>query len=153
VVPLEPPTWWGRVLFTVRLENVVRAPCLHTVVTGTPDSGYRQWPPGPPQGRIRAYRWGQSLIGDWLAAPTRLLMQLLSVRPWSRRLPCLSPQLTDPRPPHLMSLLGHARGASSRCIGFENLSSQSSATDPRRRVIGASGGATSLHPETGTPGA
>jgi hypothetical protein len=46
-------------------------------------------------------------------------------------------------------LLGHARGASSRCIGFENLSSQSSATASRRRGIGASGGATFLHLETG----
>jgi hypothetical protein len=35
---------WGRVLFTVRLEIVVRAPRLHTVVGGTPDSGYRQLP-------------------------------------------------------------------------------------------------------------
>jgi hypothetical protein len=32
------------VLFTVRLENVVQAPCLHTSVRGTPDSGYRQRP-------------------------------------------------------------------------------------------------------------
>jgi hypothetical protein len=80
-------------------------------------------------------------------------MQLLPVRPWSRRLPRLPPRLTDPWPPHLMSLLGHARGTSSRCIGFENLSSQSSTTAPRRRGIGASGGATSLHPETGAPGA
>jgi hypothetical protein len=31
-------------LFTVRLENVVQAPCLHTSVRGTPDSGYRQRP-------------------------------------------------------------------------------------------------------------
>jgi hypothetical protein len=92
----EPPTWWGRVLFIVRLENIVRAPCLHTSVRGTPDSGYRQWPLGPPQGRIRACRWGQSFIGDWLAAPARPLMQLLPVRPWSRRLPCLSLRLADP---------------------------------------------------------
>jgi hypothetical protein len=42
MVPLEPSTRWGRVLFTVRLEIVVRAPCLDTVVMGTPDSGYRQ---------------------------------------------------------------------------------------------------------------
>jgi hypothetical protein len=34
--------WWGRALFTVRLGNAVRAPRLHTVVRGTPDSGYRQ---------------------------------------------------------------------------------------------------------------
>jgi hypothetical protein len=44
MVPLEPPMWSGRVLFTVRLGNTVRAPRLHTVVEGTPDSGYRQWP-------------------------------------------------------------------------------------------------------------
>jgi hypothetical protein len=28
----EPSTWWGRVLFTTRLEIAVWAPCLHTVV-------------------------------------------------------------------------------------------------------------------------
>jgi hypothetical protein len=39
VVPLEPSTRWGRVLFTVWLEITARAPCLHTVVRGTPDSG------------------------------------------------------------------------------------------------------------------
>jgi hypothetical protein len=44
VVPLEPSTRWGRVLFTVRLEIVARAPYLHTVVKDTPDSGYRQTP-------------------------------------------------------------------------------------------------------------
>jgi hypothetical protein len=70
---LELSTWWGRVLFTTRLEIAVRAPCLHTVARGTPVSGYRQWPPGPPQGRIRACRWGQSLVGDWCAASVRLL--------------------------------------------------------------------------------
>jgi hypothetical protein len=40
VVAPEPPMWWGRVLFTARLEIAERAPCLHTVVRGTPDSGY-----------------------------------------------------------------------------------------------------------------
>ena len=48
VVAPEPSTWRGQVLFIVRLEIAVWAPCLHTVVRGTPDSGYRQWPPGPP---------------------------------------------------------------------------------------------------------
>jgi hypothetical protein len=38
----EPLTWRGRVLFTVRLEITARAPCLHILVRGTPDSGYRQ---------------------------------------------------------------------------------------------------------------
>jgi hypothetical protein len=28
---------------------------------GTPVSRYRQWPLGPPQGRVRACRWGQNL--------------------------------------------------------------------------------------------
>jgi hypothetical protein len=69
----ELSTWWGRVLFTTRLEIAVRAPRLHTVVRGTPVSGYRQWPSGPPQGRIRACRWGQSLFGDWRAASVCLL--------------------------------------------------------------------------------
>jgi hypothetical protein len=56
VAALEPPMWWGRVLFTTRLEIAAGAPRLHTVVRGTPISGYRQWPSGPPQGRIRACR-------------------------------------------------------------------------------------------------
>jgi hypothetical protein len=68
----EPPMWWGRVQFTARLEIAAWAPCLHTVVRGTPDSGYQQWPLGPPQWRKRACRWGQSLIGDWHAASMRL---------------------------------------------------------------------------------
>jgi hypothetical protein len=69
----EPSTWWGRVLFTTRLEIAARAPRLHSVVRGTPISGYRQWPLGPPQWRIQACRWGQSLIGGWRAASMRLL--------------------------------------------------------------------------------
>jgi hypothetical protein len=71
----EPSTWWGRVLFTTRLEIAAWVPCLLTIVrgTGTPVLGYRQWPPGPPQGRIRACRWSQSLIGEWRAASVRLL--------------------------------------------------------------------------------
>jgi hypothetical protein len=38
----ELSTWWGRVLFTTRLEIATRAPRLHTVVRGTPILGYRQ---------------------------------------------------------------------------------------------------------------
>jgi hypothetical protein len=64
----EPSTWWGQALFSTRLEIAAWVPHLHTVVRGTPVSGYRQWPPGPPQGRIRACRWGQSFIGDWRVA-------------------------------------------------------------------------------------
>jgi hypothetical protein len=69
----EPSAWWGRVLIATRLEIVAWAPCLLTVVRGTPVSGHRQWPSGPPQGRIRAFRWGQSPIGDRRAASVHLL--------------------------------------------------------------------------------
>jgi hypothetical protein len=47
-----------------------------------------------------------------------------------------------------MALLGHARGASRCYIGFENLTSLSSAAAPRRHGTGASGGATSLYAGT-----
>jgi hypothetical protein len=43
MAPLGLPTCWGRVLIIARLEIAARAPCLHTVVRGTPDLGYRQW--------------------------------------------------------------------------------------------------------------
>jgi hypothetical protein len=36
----ESSTWWGWVLFTTRLEIAAWAPCLHTVVRGTPVLGY-----------------------------------------------------------------------------------------------------------------
>jgi hypothetical protein len=93
--------------------------------------------------------WGQSLIGDFTAAPVRMLMQLLLARLWLRRLPCSFPRLTGPCP--LMSLLGHAWGASSRCTGSENLSFQSPATAPRGCGTGASDGAIFPHRVTGAP--
>jgi hypothetical protein len=37
----EPSTWWGRALFTTRLEIAVWVPRLHTVARGTPVLGYR----------------------------------------------------------------------------------------------------------------
>jgi hypothetical protein len=40
----EPSTWWGRALFTTRLEIAVWVSRLHTVERGTPVSGYRQIP-------------------------------------------------------------------------------------------------------------
>jgi hypothetical protein len=40
VVAPETSTWWGRVLFTMRLEIAAWAPRLHAVVRGTPVSGY-----------------------------------------------------------------------------------------------------------------
>jgi hypothetical protein len=36
-------------LFSTRLRVAAQASCLHTVARGTPNPGYRQWPPGPPQ--------------------------------------------------------------------------------------------------------
>jgi hypothetical protein len=85
----EPSTWWGRVLSSTRLEIAARAPCLHTVVRGTPVSGYRQWPPGPPQERIRAYRWGQS-FGWRLARRFRVLANVITVSP-----PSVTPTATS----------------------------------------------------------
>jgi hypothetical protein len=79
-----------------RPGGVVHVHRLHIVEEGTPDSGYRQWPPGPPQGRMRACRWGQSLISGWPATPARLLAQLLPACIWSCRLPRLFPRLTVP---------------------------------------------------------
>jgi hypothetical protein len=38
--------------FTLRPRIVARVLRLHTVVRGTLVLGYRQWPPGPPQGRM-----------------------------------------------------------------------------------------------------
>jgi hypothetical protein len=38
----EPTAWWGRALFATRLEIAAWTPRLHTVVRGTPVSGYRQ---------------------------------------------------------------------------------------------------------------
>jgi hypothetical protein len=91
--------------FTTRLKIVVWVLRLYTVVRGTLVSGYRQWPPGPPQGRMRACTWGQSctlpqhdLICDWRAVSARLLTCPLSIRLQSRQLPYLSLRLTDPRP-------------------------------------------------------
>jgi hypothetical protein len=48
------------------------------------------------QGRMRAWRWDQGLVGGWTAASVRPLLQLLPARLWSYQLSCLSPRLTDP---------------------------------------------------------
>jgi hypothetical protein len=44
--------------FTTRLKIATWVLRLHTVVRGTQVSRYRKWPPGPPQGKMRACRWG-----------------------------------------------------------------------------------------------
>jgi hypothetical protein len=49
---LNPTHVVGRVPLSVWPGHVIRVQRLHTVEEGTPDSGYRQWPPGPPQGRM-----------------------------------------------------------------------------------------------------
>jgi hypothetical protein len=40
VAARESSTWWGRAMFTTRLEVAAWAPRLHTIVRGTPVSGY-----------------------------------------------------------------------------------------------------------------
>jgi hypothetical protein len=73
----DPPTWWGQVLLLAQssrprlgrviawshvqlLYHATKDSCvgtrLHTLVRGTLVSEYRQWPLGPPQGRMRACR-------------------------------------------------------------------------------------------------
>jgi hypothetical protein len=96
VAPFGLPMRWGQAPTSAWPGDVAWVHRLHAVEDGTPDLGYRQWPPGPPQERIRSCWWGQSLIGGWPAAPVRLLMQLLSARLWSRRQPCPFSRLTGP---------------------------------------------------------
>jgi hypothetical protein len=50
----------------------------------------------PLQGRMRAWRWDQGLVGGWTAAFVRPLLQLLLVCLWSYQLSRLSLRLTDP---------------------------------------------------------
>jgi hypothetical protein len=76
----EPSTWWGRVLFTMRLEIATRAPHLHTVVRGTPILGYRQWPPGPPLGGYeRLARRFRALADVITASPPSVTLTATSV--------------------------------------------------------------------------
>jgi hypothetical protein len=80
VAPFGLPIQWGQTWSSMWLRDVAWVRCLHAVGEGTPDFGYRQWPLVPPQGRMRAYRWDQSLIGGWTAASVCPLLQLLSAR-------------------------------------------------------------------------
>jgi hypothetical protein len=68
----------GAVLHAARDSRAV--PRLYTVVRGTPVSGYRQWPPGPPQGRIRALQVGPK-PGWRLARRFRALADVISASP------------------------------------------------------------------------
>jgi hypothetical protein len=80
VAPFGLPIRWGQARSSAWLGDVAWVLCLHAVGVSTPNLGYRQWPPVPPQGRMRACRWDQSLIGSWTAASVRLLLQLLLAR-------------------------------------------------------------------------
>jgi hypothetical protein len=121
------PMWWGQVLLLAQSSDLRLGQVMvwshiqlfyhttknsrvvlrfYTAVRGTLVSGYRQWPPGPPQGRMLAYRWGQSLyfassglIGDWRSVLARLLTRPLSIHLRSRQIPYLSPRMIDPRLP------------------------------------------------------
>jgi hypothetical protein len=81
VAPFGLPIRWGQARPSVWLRDVALVRSLHVVEEGTPDFGYRQWPPVPLHGRMRACRWDQSLIGGWTAASVRPLPQLLPARP------------------------------------------------------------------------
>jgi hypothetical protein len=96
VAPFGPPMRWGQALSSAWLGGVAWVRRLHAVGEGTPDLGYRQWPPVPPQGRMRACRWDQSLIGSWTGAPACMLLRLLSARLWPCQLSRLFPRLTGP---------------------------------------------------------
>jgi hypothetical protein len=80
MAPFGPPIRWGQAQSSAWLGDVAWVRCFHDVGEGTPDLGYRQWPPIPPQGRMRACRWDQSLIGGWTTASVCLLLQLLLAR-------------------------------------------------------------------------
>jgi hypothetical protein len=80
VAPFGLPIRWGQAWSSAWLGDVAWVRCLDAVGEGTPDLGYRQWPPVPPQGRMRACKWDQSLIGGWTVDSMRLLLQLLPAR-------------------------------------------------------------------------
>jgi hypothetical protein len=107
----EPSTWWGRALFTTRLEIATWVSRLHTVVRDTPVSGYRQWPPGPTSGEDTSLQVGPKL--DWrLVRHFRAFADVItanppSVTPTAMSVPG-SPRVTDPRPPCLMVSSGRA---------------------------------------------
>jgi hypothetical protein len=50
-------------LFSARLRVATQASCLYTVVRGTPNPRYRQWPPGPASGEEASLQVGPEF--DW----------------------------------------------------------------------------------------
>jgi hypothetical protein len=75
--------------FTTGLKIAAWVLCFYIAVRGTLVLGYRQWPPGPPQGRMRACRWGQTLYfsSTW---PDRWLARCFSM---SADAPAINPPL------------------------------------------------------------
>jgi hypothetical protein len=63
VAPSGLPKRWGQASFPAWQGDIAWVRRRHAVEEGTPDLGYRQWPPVPPQGRMQACRWDQSLFG------------------------------------------------------------------------------------------
>jgi hypothetical protein len=105
--------------FTTRLKIAAWVLRLYTVVRGTLVSGYRQWPPDPPQWRMRACRWGQSLHlastwpDWWLTRCFSTSADAPTVNPPSVTSTVISVSAAHwPTAPCLVVLLGHAWGAS-----------------------------------------
>jgi hypothetical protein len=92
-------------------------PRLLTIVRGTPVPGYRQWPPGPPQGRLRPCRWGQSLVdAPFLGTCCRNCCQSV----FSRAACPVRPHNCQVRGPRLRRFRWATRGA-SYCRRLKNI--------------------------------
>jgi hypothetical protein len=88
------------------------------------------------------FRRGREPVGDLTTASARLLLQLLSAHFWPYQLPRLLPRLSDP-------WLLHSIGIVGSCARLPRVAAL--VPQPRRRGIGASGGAVSLHAVTVAP--
>jgi hypothetical protein len=110
VAPSDLPMQWGQAPFPAWLGDVAWVWRLHAVEEGTPDLGYRQWPPGPPQGRMRACRWDQSLLGGWIAAPARLVAVITTGPPMAMPTAALIPTADWPMTIVLNGTVGPCAG-------------------------------------------
>jgi hypothetical protein len=87
----------------------------------------------------------------WSACRFRASADMLTVNPPSDMPTAISVlTVTDLRPPHLVVLSGHARGALIPLHWFKKI--LSSAVAPRRHTTGAFGGLLFLHPRFSTQG-
>jgi hypothetical protein len=135
----EPSTWWGQVLLLAQSSHSKlgramvwsQAQLLYHATknsrVGTASSccsmGYPSFrvptvAPGPISGEDASLQVGPKLVLRLnmaclvIGAPFQcVLTHSSSIRLWSRQLPYLCPRLTDPWPPRLVVLPGHARGA------------------------------------------